>query len=101
MACDFCVVSAKAEVSTISAGEGRGLWGQRYAFIIMDLGTGLVGFYPTSARGATECRNSLDHVAGDSPTRDLYCDGAKEFRNAMHDMITPGDYSVPGRRETN
>eukprot|EP00969_Alexandrium_andersonii_P019476 849921-Alexandrium_andersonii.AAC.1 len=37
--CDFCVVSAKPDVETINAGEGRGLRGQRYTFCITDVGT--------------------------------------------------------------
>eukprot|EP00969_Alexandrium_andersonii_P009241 404746-Alexandrium_andersonii.AAC.1 len=34
----------------------------------MDLGTGMVGFYPTSARGLYECKNSINHFAGADPT---------------------------------
>eukprot|EP00969_Alexandrium_andersonii_P336204 14860977-Alexandrium_andersonii.AAC.1 len=50
--CDVCVVSAKPDADAICAGGGRGLLGQRHALIVVDLGAGLVGFYPTSARGS-------------------------------------------------
>eukprot|EP00969_Alexandrium_andersonii_P145096 6416023-Alexandrium_andersonii.AAC.1 len=63
----------------------------------MDLETGMVGFYPTSARGSYERK----HFAGADPLREMYCDGAREFRKAKHDLIIPGDFSVPGRHETN
>eukprot|EP00969_Alexandrium_andersonii_P196277 8671333-Alexandrium_andersonii.AAC.1 len=31
----------------------------------------------------------------------MYSDGAKEFRKARYDLLIPGDFSVPGRHETN
>eukprot|EP00969_Alexandrium_andersonii_P176745 7815164-Alexandrium_andersonii.AAC.1 len=67
----------------------------------MDLGAGMFGFYPTSGRDSYACKNSINHFAGNDPLHELYCDEAREFRKAKHDLIIPGDYSVPGRHETN
>eukprot|EP00969_Alexandrium_andersonii_P265512 11733468-Alexandrium_andersonii.AAC.1 len=70
-------LSRPNRVETINAGEGRGLHGQRHAFCTMGLGTGMVGFYPTSARGSYECKNSINHSAGADPIHEMYCDGAR------------------------
>eukprot|EP00969_Alexandrium_andersonii_P125188 5533675-Alexandrium_andersonii.AAC.1 len=61
----------------------------------MDLGTGFVGFYPTNARGTYYCKFCINHCAGHSPIKEMYSDGATEFRRARSDLLIPGDFSVP------
>eukprot|EP00969_Alexandrium_andersonii_P361733 15458211-Alexandrium_andersonii.AAC.1 len=85
----FCVVSAKQDVDAANAGEGRGLLDQRCAFCMMVFGAGTVGFYPTSARGSAECKNSVDNFAGAAPIRDMYCDGAREFQEGQTRFALP------------
>ena len=78
-----------------------GVTGDKNAFVIKDLYSGLKHLYPTKTKDAEETEASIRHFAGDRGIRKLYSDNSGEIAKALAKLKIMPHNSLPGEPRNN
>ena len=78
-----------------------GVTGDKDVFTVMDVYSGLRGFYPTPDKSAKETAKALRYFVGDRKVMRLYSDNSGEIGAALKKMNILAEHAEPGEPRTN
>ena len=81
--------------------EMQGINGEKEAFAIKDIYSGLLHLYPTKTKNAVETSDCIHHFIGSRPIGFLYSDNSGEIKKACKDIGMNHEFSQQGVPHTN
>jgi hypothetical protein len=83
------------------APASRGLSGERDAFVVKDIGSGLIHAYPVPSQEAAYSISCMKHFCGRRKVNSVYSDNARELAHAARAVDAGHEMSTPGLPRTN
>ena len=74
---------------------------EKEVLVVRDCFTGIIGAYPSDRMTKDDVVRAVKQFIGAKKVRQAYSDHAPQFIEAMNEMKTPIDHSLPGRPQTN